>query len=133
MKLLQNIFQYQRLKKSHYSATLLYNCYKKLLSRFRPELLPLNHCHCQHLPKNGDKIKLGDKLIDLEAVKWTGNLKSPVSGEVFEINKEADDEPAIINSKPYETWLVKIKISNKIELKNLLSYEEAIKYYKNKE
>ena len=86
-----------------------------------------------NLPKKGDKIKIGNKLIDLEAVKWTGNLKSPVSGEVIEINSNAYNEPSIINSKPYNAWLVKIKIINKDELKNLLSYEEAIKYYKNKE
>ncbi|MDD4353862.1 MAG: glycine cleavage system protein H [Candidatus Nanoarchaeia archaeon] len=86
-----------------------------------------------NLPKKGDKIKIGDKLIDLEAVKWTGNLKSPVTGEVIEINSNAYNEPVIINSKPYNIWLVKIKISNKDELKNLLSYEDAIKYYKNME
>jgi glycine cleavage system H protein len=84
-----------------------------------------------NLPKKGDKIKQGDKLISLEAVKWTGTLKSPLSGEVIETNMIAYDEPSLVNSKPYNIWLVKIKINNNAELNDLMNIQKALKYYEN--
>ncbi|MFA5333393.1 MAG: biotin/lipoyl-containing protein [Candidatus Nanoarchaeia archaeon] len=84
-----------------------------------------------NLPKKGGKIKKGDNLISLEAVKWTGNLKSPLSGEVSEINLQAYNEPSDINLNPYNTWLVKLKMQDKAELKELMNSQKALKYYEN--
>jgi len=61
------------------------------------------------LPKKGDKIKKGQVIISLEAVKWSGHVESPVAGEVVEINEKAYHNPALINKDPENTWLVKIK------------------------
>ncbi|MFA5303008.1 MAG: glycine cleavage system protein H [Candidatus Nanoarchaeia archaeon] len=84
-----------------------------------------------NFPKKGDNVNKGDTLISLEAVKWTGTLKSPISGEVIEINSKAYGEPSIVNSKPYETWLVKLKIKNLEEFKDLMNSQKALKYYEN--
>jgi glycine cleavage system H protein len=83
-----------------------------------------------NFPKKGENIKKNNTLISLEAVKWTGKLKSPVSGKVIEINSKAYDEPSIVNSKPYEVWLVKIKMDDNSELKELMNNEQAITFYK---
>jgi glycine cleavage system H protein len=81
------------------------------------------------LPKNGAKIKKGEECIGLESVKWTGKIKSPLSGEVVEINMEAYNEPAIVNNNPYKNWLIKIKISNDSELKELMDSKKAKTHY----
>ncbi|MDD2678957.1 MAG: glycine cleavage system protein GcvH [Candidatus Nanoarchaeia archaeon] len=82
-----------------------------------------------NLPKKGEKIKKGQTYASLEAVKWAGNIKSPLSGEIIEINMKAYDEPSIINDSPYSAWLVKMKISNEKELKELMNSQEALKHY----
>ncbi|MEM4245324.1 MAG: glycine cleavage system protein H, partial [Candidatus Nanoarchaeia archaeon] len=38
------------------------------------------------LPEKSKIIKQGDTYVSLEAVKWSGHLSSPVSGEVIEVN-----------------------------------------------
>jgi glycine cleavage system H protein len=46
---------------------------------------------------------------------------SPISGEVLEVNAVLADKPATVNSDPYKGgWIMKVKISNKAELSNLL-------------
>lgn len=83
-----------------------------------------------NLPKKGEKIKKGQTYASLEAVKWTGHIKSPLSGEIIEANMDAYDEPSIVNKNPYINWLVKLKISNPEELNELMSSEEAKNHYK---
>lgn len=62
------------------------------------------------LPKLGP-IKKGEILVGLEAMKWSGEIESPINGEIIEINNKLFDEPSIINQDPYgEGWIAKIKI-----------------------
>lgn len=75
------------------------------------------------LPDKG-KIKRGDAYVALEALKWSGELKSPLSGEVVEINEEVYDEPSMINKKPYEAWIMKIKIEDEGEIEKLFEADE---------
>jgi glycine cleavage system H protein len=82
------------------------------------------------LPKKGAKIKKGDECIGLESVKWTGKMKSPLSGEVIEVNMDAYNEPSIINKNSYKNWLIKIKISNPAELDSLMDSKDAKNHYK---
>ncbi|WP_020538364.1 glycine cleavage system protein GcvH [Lewinella cohaerens] len=76
----------------------------------------------------GETLDAGEEFGTVEAVKTTSELLMPVGGEVLEFNKQIDDsegdDPTLINSDPYgEGWIVKIKISDKAELDNLLSAE----------
>ncbi len=49
----------------------------------------------------------------------------PVSGEVLEINAALDANPELVNSDPFgEGWMVKIMITDKAELDELLSAEK---------
>lgn len=44
-------------------------------------------------------------------MKWSGEIESPINGEIIEINTKLFDEPSIINQDPYgEGWIAKIKI-----------------------
>jgi len=61
----------------------------------------------------------------IEAVKTVSELFAPVSGTVVEVNTKLSDRAELINQDPYgEGWLIKIKLSNKDEIKKLLSAEE---------
>ncbi|MCE7955208.1 MAG: glycine cleavage system protein GcvH [Bacteroidetes bacterium CHB6] len=58
----------------------------------------------------------------VEAVKTVSDLFMPVDGEVLEVNGALQDKPDAVNSDPYgEGWMVKIKITNKSQLDELMS------------
>ena len=61
------------------------------------------------LPKKGQEVKEGEDIIHLEALKWTGNIKSPVNGIVEEVNEEEIKDPSIINKDRENVWIIKIK------------------------
>ena len=57
----------------------------------------------------------------VEAVKTVSDLFMPINGEVLVLNEKLEDEPELINSKPYgDGWIIKIAISNITELDELL-------------
>ena len=56
-------------------------------------------------------------------------LFAPVSGEVTEINTSLKDRPDHVNSKPHETWMVKVKMNNTGDMASLMdagAYESLI-------
>ncbi len=76
-------------------------------------------------PKVGTKIKAGDAVGTIEAVKAVSDLYAPVSGEVIEVNEKVIKDPAIINRDPYnEGWLYKVKMTELAEAENLLGVEQ---------
>lgn len=77
------------------------------------------------LPVIGKEIKKGDELCVVESVKSVSEINSPISGKIINVNEKLEDNPEIINKKPYdEGWLVEIKIANIKEIKDLLEPEE---------
>ncbi len=76
------------------------------------------------LPAIGVVLEKGSVAGEIESVKAVSELFFPLTGEVIEINENIADNPAFVNSSPYgEGWIMKIKISNPDEIKNLLSVE----------
>jgi len=54
---------------------------------------------------------------------------SPVSGEVVEVNAKLEDSPELVNESPHQkAWMIKLRISNPEELKEMLSAEEYEEY-----
>jgi glycine cleavage system H protein len=79
------------------------------------------------MPEEGDEFTAGDVFGVLESVKAASDSCSPVSGEIIETNEELEDEPQLMNEKPYEAWIFKLKLSDISELDGLMSpegYEE---------
>jgi len=72
------------------------------------------------LPEVGTTLKQGDACGVIESIKSVSDLCTPMSGVVEEINQEAVDNPALCNTSPYLTWLVKVKISAMHEADQLL-------------
>ena len=69
------------------------------------------------------------KFGDIESVKATSELDSPLSGEVVKVNEELKDRPELINDEPYgEGWMLVVKMSNPAELDSLMSADEYEAY-----
>jgi glycine cleavage system H protein len=79
------------------------------------------------LPQKATKVKKGDVFISVEAIKWSGHMKSPVSGTIIDVNEDLFDSPGKINKNPYDEWIVKIKVENMDELKLLMTSTEKMK------
>ena len=70
-----------------------------------------------------------EKFGDIESVKATSELFSPVSGEVVKVNEALKDRPELINDKPYEDgWMLVVKMTNPAELDSLMSADEYKAY-----
>lgn len=81
--------------------------------------------------KKGKKIKQGEAFTTIESVKAVSDVKTPVTGEVIEVNQKVIEDASIINKEPYgEGWIAKINIDNKDELKNLMDDQEYSEYRK---
>ena len=81
------------------------------------------------LPEVGSTITAGQVFGTIESVKAVSELFAPVSGEVVETNSSLKDRPDHVNSKPHETWMVKVKLANTGELSGLMdpaAYEQLI-------
>lgn len=64
------------------------------------------------LPQVGDKVSAKDVVGEVESVKATSNVYSPVDGTVTAVNEKLKDEPGLINQSAEDKgWLVKVKCS----------------------
>ncbi len=64
------------------------------------------------LPDVGATLTAGQVFGTIESVKAVSELFAPVSGEVVEVNTSLKDRPENVNSKPHETWMVKVKLAS---------------------
>ena len=72
-----------------------------------------------------ETLEVDEVFGTVEAVKTVSDLFLPVSGEIIEFNETLEDEPEKVNSDPYgEGWMVKIKMSDKSQLDDLLDAED---------
>lgn len=63
------------------------------------------------LPEVGRTLDQGEETAVVESVKAAGDVKSPVTGEVIEVNDVLNDEPELVNQDPEnEGWFFKIKM-----------------------
>ena len=72
------------------------------------------------LPDVGSTLTAGQVFGTIESVKAVSELFAPVSGEVIETNGALKDRPDAVNSKPHETWMVKVKLAQPAEAASLM-------------
>jgi len=94
--------------------------------------------HAQHelgdivyvdLPKIGAKTEKGAAFGSVESVKAVSEIFAPVSGEVVAINEELANAPEKLNEDPHGAgWLVKIKLADPGETKDLMTAAEYESY-----
>ena len=72
------------------------------------------------MPEVDDEVSAGEEFGAVESVKAASDLISPVTGVVIEVNEALEDQPELINQDAYENWIIKVKISDKSELDDLM-------------
>lgn len=81
------------------------------------------------LPEVGATLTAGQVFGTIESVKAVSELFAPVSGEVVEVNTSLKDRPENVNSKPHDTWMVKVKLASPVEagaLMDAAAYEAML-------
>lgn len=76
------------------------------------------------MPEVGDEVVAGEEFGAVESVKAAGDLISPVSGTVVEINEALEDEPELINKDAYGNWIMKVELSDPAEVESLMGSTE---------
>ena len=72
------------------------------------------------MPEVDDEVSAEEEFGAVESVKAASDLISPVSGTVVEVNEALEDEPELINKDAFENWIIKVELSDKGELDNLM-------------
>ena len=73
------------------------------------------------LPAIGKKVAAHEQAAVVESVKAASEVYVPVSGEVIEVNKELEGDPALVNRDAESgAWFMKVKLSNPSELDELM-------------
>ncbi|MGI9104265.1 MAG: glycine cleavage system protein GcvH [Terriglobales bacterium] len=80
------------------------------------------------LPKPGATLAAGKSLGTVESVKAVSDIYAPASGTVTEVNQELNTTPEKINADAHGAWMIKVKLSNPAEVKNLLSAADYEKF-----
>ncbi|MBM3876778.1 MAG: glycine cleavage system protein GcvH [Verrucomicrobia bacterium] len=92
--------------------------------------------HAQHeltdvvfveLPGVGRSLKSGEACAVVESVKTASDIYAPVSGDVVEVNKALESNPALVNTEPYAAgWFFKLKLANPAEVSTLLNADSYL-------
>ena len=72
------------------------------------------------MPDVDDEVEAGEEFGAVESVKAASDLISPVSGTVVEVNEALEDQPELINQDAFGTWIIKVELSDKSDLDNLM-------------
>ena len=72
------------------------------------------------MPDVDDEVEAGEEFGAVESTKAASDLISPVSGTVIEVNEALEDQPELINEDAFENWIIKVELSDKSDLDNLM-------------
>ncbi|MBK8490927.1 MAG: glycine cleavage system protein GcvH [Saprospirales bacterium] len=84
--------------------------------------------------KPGVSREKGKPIATVESGKWVGPVKSPMTGEIVEVNENLENNAQLVNKSPYQNgWILKMKPVNLEEdLKDLLTGDAAVEAYRAK-
>jgi glycine cleavage system H protein len=84
--------------------------------------------------KAGTVREKGRPIATVESSKWVGPVKTPVSGEIVEVNEKVATDATLINRSPYDDgWLVRVKPSAlEAELSEMTTGDAAVQAYREK-
>lgn len=85
------------------------------------------------MPEEEDEVTANEDFGAVESVKAASDLISPVSGVVVEVNEALADAPELLNKDAYENWIIKVKMDDPEELKNLMEAAAYEKFCENEE
>lgn len=77
----------------------------------------------------GKHLAEGQTCAVVESVKAASDVHMPIAGEVIAFNASIENDPTVLNTQAYSTWIVKIKPAPNADLSSLLSaaaYEQQL-------
>lgn len=80
------------------------------------------------LPEEDDEFDIEEAFSAVESVKAAADIFMPISGKVVGINEDVMDDPALLNEDPYANWLIKVEITDKAQLDDLMNSEDYEKF-----
>jgi glycine cleavage system H protein len=81
------------------------------------------------LPEVDIDYEVNSEIGEIESVKATSSLITPLSGRIIEVNEDLSESPEIINEDPYgKGWIAIFEIDDKSELDELMDVSEYEKY-----
>ena len=75
------------------------------------------------MPDVDDEFEAGEEFGAVESVKAASDLLAPVSSIVTAINEELEDTPELLNQDAFAAWIIKVKLTNKDELSQLMDVQ----------
>jgi glycine cleavage system H protein len=73
-------------------------------------------------PEIGKSIAQGAEAAVVESVKAASEVYAPLSGEVIEVNRAVEAEPAKVNADPLgDGWFLKLKVKDKSQFDALMN------------
>ena len=94
---------------------------------------PMGHIVYVDMPEEAAEVTANEDFGAVESVKAASDLISPVSGVVVEVNEALADAPELLNKDAYENWIIKVKMDDPEELKNLMDAAAYEKFCENEE
>ncbi len=64
------------------------------------------------LPDVGRAITAGESFGSIESVKAVSELFAPMTGEVVAVNEELKNHPEVVNSRPHDSWMIKVRLAS---------------------
>jgi glycine cleavage system H protein len=81
------------------------------------------------LPELDSEYEQFDSFIVIETENTLAEVISPLSGKVYKINEELDEDPAIINHDPCgDGWILELEITHENEIESLMDYDSYQKF-----
>lgn len=81
-----------------------------------------------NLGEEGDVYEKEDMLGDIESIKAVSDILTPIAGTLLKVNEAVLDSPELVNSAPYEAWLVELETED--DESGLMSASEYEAYLK---
>ncbi len=75
------------------------------------------------LPEVGLVVSAGNSIGEIESVKAVSDIYTPVSGQIMAVNAMLSESLETLGQDPFGAgWIVKIRMTNESELRQLLDY-----------
>ena len=80
------------------------------------------------LPDVGTRVKQFEPFARIESIKWVGEIISPISGRILQVNEKLLRDPGLINADPYgKGWMIRVRPDDlERELRSLIHGDGSI-------
>ena len=76
------------------------------------------------LPDVGRRLNAGESFGSIESVKAVSELFSPMSGEVIAVNPDLKEHPEVVNTKPHDAWMVRVRLTDPAATGGLMDHAQ---------